>query len=162
MGNFSGEFYKDLRNAQSAELLVKNVFENLTSDYSFSWVGEQKECYYKGDILATAADGRKIYIEVKKDGRIADTGNVLCEYGVYYKEYDYFGDGNMCNSDTSIYCIVSEKENKIYVIDYSILKANYKKGIHKIIEHSTQKTYCYLLSLYELQKLGGLLYTINY
>ena len=40
MGNFSGEFYKDLRNAQSAEILVKNVFENLTSDYSFSWVGE--------------------------------------------------------------------------------------------------------------------------
>ena len=154
-------FYDDLNNARAAENIVKNTFAALSSNYTFENVADQREYFYKGDIRATAADGRQIYIEVKDDSRIADTGNVLCEYEVYYKDYGHFGKGNM-QSDYDIYCVVSQAERKIYVIDFSILQANYKKGQHKVIYHWDQDTYCYLLPVSTIKKLGGLITVVNY
>lgn len=130
------EFYKDLEAAAWAEHLVADTFSSLTTGYTFEWVGDQKEYRYRGDIKATAADGREIFIEVKDDSRIADTRNVLCEEENYIKDGDYFIKGNM-KSDTDIYCVVSAAERKIYVLDFKVLKKIYKSlGTFNIIRHA--------------------------
>lgn len=102
------DFYKDLCAAKPAEQLVLNKLSSLTTDWVFTDVSNQREYFYKGDILATAADGSKqLFIEVKNDSRIADTGNILCETEVYNKDGNYYIQGNMSN-DTDIYAIVSQ------------------------------------------------------
>ena len=154
-------FFEDLNKARVAEGIVKDTFTALTDKYTFENVANDRQYFYKGDIKAIAADGREIFIEVKDDSRIADTHNVLCEYEVYYKESGYFGKGNM-KSDYDIYCVVSQTEQKIYVIDFPTLQQNYTKGYHKIIYHYDQDTYCYLLPLAVIKQLGGLIAAIDY
>ena len=100
------DFYKDLALAKPAEQLVLNTLSSLAPGYIFDNVSEVKEYRYKGDIKVTTPEGREIFLEVKDDSRIADTGNVLCEYRNYIKDGDYFIKGNMC-SDYDFYCIVS-------------------------------------------------------
>lgn len=147
-------FYTDLRKAKRAEELVREAFSYLTDKYTFEDVADQKEYYHKGDILAIEKEsGRRIFIEVKDDSRIAQTHNVLCE-----DEVDYYGKGrkigNM-HSDYDIYCVVSQAERRIYVMDFSIIKQNYKKGIYKVIPHAQQATYCYLCSLQQIKDWGA-------
>jgi hypothetical protein len=102
------DFFKDLAAAKPAEELVLNTLSSLTADFTFTDVSNIKECRYKGDILAKSnSDNKEIYIEVKQDSRIAQTGNILCEYQNYYKDSDYFGKGNMYSS-CDVYCIVSQ------------------------------------------------------
>ena len=155
------DFWNDLNNAKYAEKLVRETFSQLTDKYTFEDVADIKEYRYRGDIRATAADGRQIYIEVKDDGRIADTGNVLCEEENFYKDGGYFGKGNM-QSNYDIYCVVSQSERNIYVIDFPTLQANYKKGQFKIIHHYDQDTYCYLLPIGTVKRLGGLIAEVSY
>lgn len=154
-------FFNDLNKARVAEGIVKDTFTALTDKYTFENVANDRQYFYKGDIKATAADGREIFIEVKDDSRIGDTHNVLCEYEVYYKNNGTFGKGNM-KSDYDIYCVVSQTEQKIYVIDFPTLQQNYTKGNHKIIYHYDQDTYCYLLPLAVIKQLGGLIAVIDY
>lgn len=154
-------FYSDLAKAKGAENIVRETFTQLASGYKFEDCSNDRACYYKGDIKATAPDGREIYIEVKDDSRIHETKNVLCEYEVYYKDSDYYGKGNM-KSDYDIYCVVSQQERKIYVIDFSILKQNYTKGYHKVIRHFDQDTYCYLCNLSLVRSWGALIAAVDY
>lgn len=155
-------FNTDLAAAKPAEKMVRNIFSSLTNEYRFEDVSNQREFYYIGDLKATSlATGKEIFIEVKNDSRIADTHNVLCEEEVFYKEYGYFDKGNMyCNSN--IYCVVSEQEHKIYVIDFKVLKEIYKKGEFRTIDHPQQTTYCYLLPIWLIKKYNGLLDIIDY
>lgn len=155
------DFWKDLQSAKPAEQLVLNTLTSLAPGYTFTDVSNVKECRYKGDILATSNDGKQIYIEVKNDSRIAETGNVLCEYQNFIKDGGYFIKGNM-QSAYDIYCIVSQQQRKMYFIDFSILQANYTKGKHRIIEHFDQDTWCYLLPLTELERLGGIIKVLDY
>lgn len=83
-------FKADLEKGHRAEQIVKEVFTNLTDKYTFTDVSNIPSYYHRGDIIATAADGREIFIEVKNDEVIYKTGNILCEEEVYYKEADYF------------------------------------------------------------------------
>jgi hypothetical protein len=100
------DFFSDMENAKQAELLVRDTLAALTKDYTFVAIGDVKEYRYKGDIKAIDAAGNELFIEVKDDSRIADTGNILCEEENYIKDGDYYIKGNMhCDSD--IYCIVS-------------------------------------------------------
>ena len=140
----STQFYRDLEAAKTAE---KIVFDSLSSSgYNVEDVSNDREYWYKGDIKLTSSTGEVFFIEVKDDGRIADTGNVLCEHQVYYKEGNYCEKGNMfCDSD--ILAVVSKKEQKIYFIDFHILKEKYKQGTYKEIDHPAQTTYCYLVDL---------------
>lgn len=147
------QFYKDLEVGKRAEDVVLSTFAALSSDYAFEDVSGIREYFYKGDIKATDKFGREIFIEVKNDSRIHKTRNVLCEEEVYYKYYGYCGKGNM-SAGYDIYCVVSEPERKIYVMDFEILKKNYKRGEFKVIEHATQDTYCYLLDLNTIAALG--------
>lgn len=154
-------FKTDLVKGHRAEQVVKDVFTSLTDKYTFTDVSNNPSYYHKGDLLATAADGRQIFIEVKNDEVIYKTGNVLCEEEVYYKEADYFKEGYMY-SDYEIYCVVSEQERKIYIIDFKILKSIYRKGENKIINHYAQYSDVYLVPLGFIKQNGGLIDTITY
>lgn len=155
------QFFADLEAAKPAEQLVLNTLSSLATDWRFDDVSDLVEFRYKGDIKATSDNGQIYYLEVKNDSRIADTKNILCEYANYIKDKSKFIKGNM-KANYDYYCIVSEQQRKIYIIDFSILQAHYTEGKHKIIYHYDQDTYCYLLPLERLESLGGLLYTIDY
>lgn len=154
-------FYTDLNNAREAERIVLEKFSQLAPQYTFTNVSNERQYFHKGDIKATAADGREIFIEVKDDSRIHQTHNVLCEYKVYYYESATYGRGNM-ESDYDIYTVVSKAERKIYVLDFPTLQANYKKGQRKEIPHYDQCTYCYLVSLKTLEQCGAIIDIIDY
>lgn len=154
-------FKTDLVKGHRAEQVVKDVFTSLTDKYTFQDVSNNPSYYHKGDLLATAADGRQIMIEVKNDEVIYKTGNVLCEEEVYYKDADYFKDGYMY-SDYEIYCVVSEPERKIYVIDFKVLKSIYRKGEEKIINHYAQYSDVYLVPIGFIKQNGGLIDVIEY
>ena len=159
---FRDEFKADLERAKGAEQLVCDVLGNIYLTANFTNVGDIPEYYYKGDIKAFDISGKVVFIEVKNDSRIADTGKVLCEEEVYYKDSDYYGKGNMYN-DSDYYCVVSEKERTIYVFDFKKLKEIYKKyGEYKIIPHASQDTYCYLVELCWCSKHQALIKKIKY
>ena len=86
---------------------------------------------------------------------------MLCEEEVYYKEADYFKDGYMY-SDYEIYCVVSEPERKIYVIDFKVLKSIYRKGEEKIINHYAQYSDVYLVPIGFIKQNGGLIDIIEF
>lgn len=154
-------FNADLAKGKRAEQIVRDVFTSLTKDYTFQDVSNDPLCYHKGDILATSWDKRMIFIEVKNDEVIHKTQNVLCEEEVYYKEADYFAPGYMQN-DYEIYCVVSEPESKIYVIDFKVLKKIYRKGEYKMIDWPQQFTDAYLVPLGLIKQHGGLIDIIDY
>lgn len=146
-GKYMNQFRKDLANAKHAEKIVRETFSSLTDKYEFYDVSEDRAYYYKGDIKCLSVSNKNVtFIEVKDDSRIAETGNILCEVEVYYKECDYYGKGNM-DADYDIYCIVSKQERKIYVLDFKELKRIHKWGTFREIDHPAQTTYCYLLPL---------------
>lgn len=150
-------FLADLEIGQKGEALVKQVLENLTDNFTFAASDDQ----HKGDILATDASGNRYYLEVKTDSRIADTHNILCEEEVFY-----YGNGQrkqgFMYSNYEYFCILSRSERKIYIIDFKVLKENYKSGWGKYLYYDDQDSYCYFIKLEKIADLGGLLYTINY
>lgn len=155
-------FYTDLEKGRRAEQIVLNTFRKLTNKYQFEDVSNNKEYYYKGDIRAIGANANcPIFIEVKNDEAIAKTKNFLCEEEVYNKDGDYYVKGNM-SCESNIYCVVSEAERLIYVLDFWKLKEIYKKGEYKVIPHTTQITYCYLLELCRAKQWGALIDIIKY
>lgn len=73
------EFWEDLRAAHRVEKLALDVFQSQTTDYKIVDVSNNKEYYHKGDLKAISAEGKEYMLEIKADGRIHETGNVLCE-----------------------------------------------------------------------------------
>lgn len=115
-----------------------------------------------GDIIATdKVSGDRIFIEVKKDGCIAKTHNLLCEEKVYYYETKSYKKGNF-HSGYDVYCVFSEAERKIYVMDFRKLKEHYKSGKAKIIRHSEQDTYCYLCPLQSVRSWGAMIAELDF
>lgn len=153
-------FKRDLDAARDAEFLVLQLLIGATDAYDFYWVGDNREYFNKGDIKAVnKATGKEIFIEVKDDSRIADTDNVLCEDRVDYDGYSAIGN---IHNEYNIYIVVSKQERKIYILDGEVLKANYKLGEFKYIQHRQQATAAYLLPLGIMRRKGGLLATISY
>lgn len=150
-------FKADLAIGQSGEQLVKEVLESMTDKYTFAASDDQ----HKGDLIASDASGNRIYLEIKTDSRIGDTHNILCEEEVFY--YDTWSKKKgFMYSDYEVFCILSRSERKIYIIDFKILKANYKNGWCKELRYTDQESKCYFIKLEEIAAKGGLLYTINY
>ena len=155
-------FERDLKRGKVGENIVKEAFAALTDDFAFEDVSNDRCFFYCGDIKAIdKKNGKEYFIEVKNDSRIADTGNILCEEEVYYKKYDYFGRGNM-DGNSDIFAVVSESEEKIYVIDFKILQKNYRLGEFKKLDYPQQFSYVYLLPLGTIKKLGGLIAVVDY
>ena len=154
-------FYRDLEIGREGEAIVLSTLSALDTERTYEFVGDNPLYYYIGDIKVTDKDGNVRYIEVKNDSVIHKTGNVLCEEEVYYKKQDYYGKGNM-QSDYDIYAVVCKEQREIYVIDFRVLKKNYRKGSYKEIEHPQQITYCFLLSIDDIKRLGGLLAVVSF
>jgi len=128
-------FFIDLDNAREGERIVREELSKLLPHYKFENVSNNRAYWHKGDIKATDEEtGDSVFIEVKQDSRIADTGNVLCEDKVYYYGRG-LKDGNMYSS-YEIYSIVSTSARRIWFIDFSVLQSIYKKsGTYKQINH---------------------------
>ena len=155
-------FQRDLSKGKEAERVVFNTLSALYPDYTFEDISDQREYRRIGDIKAiNNSTGVVSYFEVKNDSVIHNTGNINCEEEVYYNDDDRVVKGFMYN-DYQYYCILSAQERKIYIIDFKILQENYKKGQLKIMEHYDQMSYCYLLPIGYIKKLGGLIKTIEY
>lgn len=155
----STQFYIDLMAAKSAEEIVLSTFSSLAPEYTFEDVSSCRNYYHRGDIRAITPDGREVCIEVKQDGRIAATGNVLCEDKVHY--YNSGMEKGNFHSDYEIYCVYSPQKRKLVVMDFDVLRRNYKSGTYKIIHHESQTTYAYLLSLDTIESLGGIITIID-
>lgn len=156
------QFQNDLNKAKIGEGIVFNALTSLLDDYILEDCSDDKDYYHKGDIKAIDKEtGDVVFIEVKTDSRIHETHNVLCEEENWFKEAGYYKKGNMY-SNYEFYCVLSQEERKIYMIDFRVLKANYRRGEFKEINHPTQVCYAYLLPLGTIKRLGGLVAEINY
>lgn len=159
--NARQQFLTDAAAAKPAEELVAAVMSSLTSDWCFEVIEGEDKDQHKGDIKATDLfTGFSLYLEVKNDGVIGTSGNVLCENQKYFYDKGYKA-GNM-TYDYEYYCVISQDSRTIYVIDFSILKNIYKSGrpMTKLNEYDI--TYGYLVSLKDIAAKGGLLKTIAY
>lgn len=155
------QFQEDLAAAKPAERLVRQTLSKLTSEYEFVDVADDPQYYDYGDILAIGKNGSKVFFEVKNDSRIAETKNILCEDEVYDKRNDRYTKGNM-HSNYDYYCVVSEAENRVYILDFKVLRQIYKKGEFRIFNHPTQYTEGYLLPLYLAKRYKALIAQIDY
>lgn len=157
------QFTSDLEIGRRGELIALEAFTKLYPHCKFKDVARDKAYYYVGDIeVENTEKGTKAFIEVKNDSRIATTRNVLCEDEYFDKYNGEFYKGNMANVGTTFYCVVSEPERAIYILDYKELQKIYKQGEFKRIIHETQDTFAYLMPLSTLKRKGILLETINY
>ena len=150
------EFWGDLAKAQVVEKQVLNTLSSLGTKYKFELVSDQPQYYHKGDIKAIAPDGKEIFIDVKNDSRIHDTRNVLCEEENFFKEGGYYSKGNMYSS-YDILAVVSQEEQKIYFIDFPLLKTFYNKTPLEYKEHREQISFFYLCPLGTIKRKGAYL-----
>jgi hypothetical protein len=163
----ASNFKKDLAKAKIGERTVLEVLRNTTDEWYFSDVSDDASCYYKGDIEAWDIIQGSFFIDVKMDSRIADTGNVLCEHKVYSYNKNEYLKGNM-QSDYDALAVISVTAQKIWIIDFDVLKKHYKEGKHYVKDHYddygnlAQKTIGTLCSLEKIKKWGGLLCSIEY
>lgn len=152
-------FYDDLKKARKSEALVKHILEKVAPENTYTLTGDWFQNY--GDIEVITPEGEIHYVEVKDDSCIAKTRNILCEEEVYYGDSGKTLPGNMY-SNYEIYCVLSRAERKLYVIDFSVLRANYKRGYYKEIPHPHQTTYAYMVELCKIKQWGGLIATLTY
>ena len=156
------EFRRDAAAAKPAELLVMNVMAAKATNWSFQHVGEDRLYYHIGDIKATnKTTGEIVYLEVKNDSRIAATGNVLCEEENYFFDSRCYTKGNMY-SNYQYYCVLSQDDRKIYIIDFDKLRRIYKQGRFTQIYHNDNICYCFLLPLDTVRAHGALLCEVEY
>jgi hypothetical protein len=154
-------FYEDLAAARKAEQLVLEVLRNTnTEDYIFNDVSEDPEYFHRGDIeIWDDFFGYHIYMDVKDDGCISKTGNILAEHRVWYADAGW-QQGFMQNSTYDYIAYVSQQDNKIYILNFHqwkrFYKTNYKRHIeipHYKNDKKTQTTDAYLMSLETARKL---------
>lgn len=156
-------FYSDLEKAKTGEAITLSVLQHTTDEYVFDDVSEDEEYYYRGDIRATDNDWGldEFYLDVKMDSRIADTGNILCEEKVYFKESGTYSKGNM-KSDYDYLAIISVDAQRIFIIDFPKLKKHYKEGRFYTKDHGEQITYGTLFPLSKAWKYNMVEAVIDY
>ena len=156
-------FYSDMKKAKVGEHIVLDVLGHCDSSnrYEFKDVSEDRRYFYKGDIEALdTCSGEKIYLDVKMDSRIAETGNILCEEEIYFEDTGY-KPGNM-SSDYDYLAIISTQAKRIYIIDFKLLKEHYKEGKDYVKNHGEQTTYGKLFPLKLAQHYGMIQAVIDY
>lgn len=154
-------FWKDLKQGKRGEEIVYNHLREKNPECKIEYLGENKEYYHIGDIKLTTPQGNIFYFEVKNDTRIADTHNILCEEQVYYYDNKATCKGFIYSNYTN-YCIVSERERKIYLFDFNIIKKIYKMGYEKVMKYAEQESITYLLPIEIVKAFGGLITVANY
>lgn len=155
-------FYTDLRIGHKAEAVVLNTLAALTDDYTFIPVGNDRDYYHRGDIIAIDKNGKQTMIEVKNDSCIHYSGNVLCEEEVVFYESGEHQRGNFY-SDYEIYCVADLVAHKLYFLDFKVLKKIYRVyGRQKDFYHEQQMSHTYLLSLDDVKRYNGILKVVKY
>lgn len=143
------------------ERITLEVLRNSTLDYYFNDVSDEVEYRYLGDIEAVDDWNERTYLDVKMDGCIARTGNILCEDKVYFKDTHSYSKGNM-QSNYDYLAIISVETKQIWIIDFPLLKKYYKEGRVYKKDHGEQITYGTLFSLYKARKYGMVVAEITY
>ncbi len=163
-------FYEDLAAARKAEQLVLEVLRNTkTDEYEFNDVSEDPEFFHRGDIeIWDDTWGYHLYMDVKDDGCVSSTGNILAEHRVWYSG-DGWKKGFMQNSTYDYVAYVSQPDNKIYILDFDLWRKYYKTNYKRHIEiphykngRKTQTTDAYLMPLDTARKLGIMVAEIEY
>lgn len=163
-------FYKDLAAAKKAEKLVLEVLRNVGSeDYKFTDVSDDPEYYHRGDIeIWDNVWGYNLYMDVKDDGCVSNTGNILAEHRVWYSDSGW-QKGFMQNSTYDYIAYVSQPDKKIYILNFNLWRKHYTTTFkrHINIPHykngrKTQITDAYLMSLKTARALGIMVAEIDY
>ena len=158
-------FYEDLAKAKKAEAIVLNIMQNATTEYEFTDVSDDKEYWHIGDIqIYDDMMGCNYYLDVKDDGCVSYTGNILAEHRVWYKDSGW-EQGFMQNAQYDYVGYLSQPDNKLYILDFNKWKQNYKKYFKKHIQiphGGNQTTDAYLMSLKDAKKLGIVIAEIEY
>lgn len=156
-------FERDMRKAKRAERLVREVLSGLTTEYKFFDVSEDPVYWHIGDIDAYDPKTKQhVYIDVKDDGCVAYTGNILAEDFVHFHVNSDKSDGFMRSGKYDYVAYVSQPDGKIYILDFLKWKEKYKKGRFRKIGHEEQTTYAYIMSLEDVRKYGIMVAEIDY
>ncbi|MBQ8413501.1 MAG: hypothetical protein IJX12_07865 [Lachnospiraceae bacterium] len=163
-------FYEDLAAAKKAEAIVLEVLRNTgTKDYEFDDVSDDPEFFHRGDIeVWDDTWGYHLYVDVKDDGCVSSTGNILAEHRVWYADSGY-QKGFMQNSSYDYVAYVSQPDNKIYMLDFNLWRKYYKTNFKRHIEiphykygRKTQATDAYLMPLKTAKELCIMVAEIDY
>lgn len=163
-------FYEDLEAARKAEKLVLDIFRNSgTEDYKFNDVSADPEYYHRGDIEVWDECWQyNIYVDVKDDGCVANTGNILAEHRVWYSNSGW-KKGFMQNSSYDYVAYLSQQDHKIYILHFDLWRKYYKTQYKKHINiphykngRNIQTTDAYLMPLYKARELGIIVAEIDY
>lgn len=151
-------FYEDLAHAKKAEGIVLDILRNCTDEYDFVDVSNDEYYWHKGDIIIDD----NIFLDVKDDGVIHRTGNLLAEHRVKYGST--WAEGFMQNAEYDFVGYLSQPDNILYILDFNLWKKYYLKRSQKhiFIPHVGQTTDAYLMSLKRAKELGIVLFTIKY
>ena len=153
-------FQSDLARGKIAEQIVEQLA--LASGAKVIDVSDLKEYHKYGDLQVTLPTGESYFLEVKNDGVIGSSQNVLCEEEVYMKDGDYYNKGFMYNQSNYL-LVVDEAEREIYIFDFKELKKIYKKcGTFKFFDYPEQSSECYLVPICRAKQYGAYIKKINY
>jgi hypothetical protein len=120
-------FYEDLKKAKKGEQIVLEVLRNANTEYDFDDVSNDKEYWHRGDIECWDDTWLcSYYIDVKDDGCVSSTGNILAEHRVWYKGSGW-KEGFMQSATYDYVAYLSQPDNKIYLLDFEAWKKQYKK-----------------------------------
>lgn len=153
---YSADFQHNVEVAKTAEGIAKEILEKHTKKTIVD-VSRDPECYHKGDLLV----GEKTYIDVKDDTLIHKTGNVFVE------TLKIWPSGAVTNgwvtSQYNYLAIVSQPDQKFYLIDFKALKQCYKQiGRFVKANNGDNITQGYVCSLKKLRDKGVVKFETSY
>ena len=158
-------FMEDLKKAKRGERIVLEVLRSATRDFTFDDVSDCEECFHKGDIVIHDPFwSSDYYIDVKDDGCISSTGNLLAEHRVWYKDTGWC-EGFMQNSNYDFVAYLSQPDKKIYILDFPLWQRYYQKHFknHIFIPHGgEQTTDAFLMPLNKARKLDIVICELDY
>ena len=154
-------FQADLQKGKIGEKIALDVLQGTTENYAFEDVSDLKEYHHKGDIMVLRDGELECFIDVKDDGVLHKSRNILCEDKVYYRKQKQMKDGFM-HYDYNYLAIVSQPEKKIYIIDMKKLKKHYKEGLKRELHYSWQYSICYFVPLEKAYKYNMVVAEIDY
>jgi hypothetical protein len=156
-------FKKELKKNRIAEIILLQVLQSVADDkIDFVDVTDNPDLYHYGDIMGTDKNGNVTFFDAKNDGIIAKTGRVFCESHKYFFNNMKRHSGYMEDGKYDYMCVVDRKSNKIYVLDFKVLKSIYKD--YKEVQTTLSDAYSYgtVIPLDECRKEKALIYTITY
>ena len=152
--------------AKKGEAIVLDVLRNAGAEnYEFTDVSNDEMYWHRGDIECYDDDWLcSYYIDVKDDGCVSKTGNILAEHRVWYQDSGW-KDGFMQSATYDYVAYLSQPDNKIYMLDFEAWKKYYKKVFKKHINiphGGEQTTDAYLMPLKDAKRLGVVVAEIDY